>query len=222
MIVNCPNCSARYTLTAAQIGPEGRKVKCVKCGEDWFQSPIHDIEAATTDHPPVPPENPQTSGSVDGDTATEKSKKKKWLLLGGGAILLLFLVAAAAAYFLFFAVPAPAPTKNDEVKDKAPTIEMNHQTAQAGLGIEDVKRSVTEEDDLTTLLFTGVARNTGLLPLKIPDIRVSLLSAEGVELDFWPAQPNKELLEPGESTTWHCRFFNPPLERVKDFRISLE
>jgi len=37
MILTCPSCSASYNVDNAQIGPEGREVRCKKCKHVWFQ-----------------------------------------------------------------------------------------------------------------------------------------------------------------------------------------
>lgn len=42
MILKCPNCSSKFELPAAQLAPEGKKVKCSKCAEVWFQMPDPD------------------------------------------------------------------------------------------------------------------------------------------------------------------------------------
>lgn len=39
MILECPECSARYLLSASAIGESGRDVRCTKCQHQWFQEP---------------------------------------------------------------------------------------------------------------------------------------------------------------------------------------
>tara|TARA_Y100000294_G_C8493327_1_gene311695 strand:+ start:78 stop:1013 length:936 start_codon:yes stop_codon:yes gene_type:complete len=36
--ITCPECNAKYRVSVASIG-EGKKVKCTKCGNTWFQAP---------------------------------------------------------------------------------------------------------------------------------------------------------------------------------------
>lgn len=39
MIIDCPNCSARFVVKTEDIGENGRQVKCSKCGHKWFKEP---------------------------------------------------------------------------------------------------------------------------------------------------------------------------------------
>ena len=37
MILTCPNCASRFILSAQALAPEGRRVRCSTCEEEWFQ-----------------------------------------------------------------------------------------------------------------------------------------------------------------------------------------
>ena len=36
MYIKCPSCTTSFVVTAAQIGPKGRRVRCSKCSHGWF------------------------------------------------------------------------------------------------------------------------------------------------------------------------------------------
>lgn len=42
MILTCPSCGSRFLLSAQSLAPEGRRVKCSSCREEWFQLPDPD------------------------------------------------------------------------------------------------------------------------------------------------------------------------------------
>jgi predicted Zn finger-like uncharacterized protein len=46
MKIKCPDCGTSYEIKAEALGPEGRSVKCAKCGNRWFVSPADDEEDA--------------------------------------------------------------------------------------------------------------------------------------------------------------------------------
>jgi len=39
MYISCPDCSTKFVISPDQIGANGRKVKCSKCGTIWHQKP---------------------------------------------------------------------------------------------------------------------------------------------------------------------------------------
>ena len=45
MIIECPACTTRYDIKA-DLPPEGRTVRCAKCGTVWRAMPESDAEEA--------------------------------------------------------------------------------------------------------------------------------------------------------------------------------
>ena len=79
MFVTCPSCSSRYVVDPAKIGPNGRAVKCAKCGHTWAE--------------PAPPSNARRErqeGNGTFNMAEAKSSSNDTLDAiknGGGAFL---------------------------------------------------------------------------------------------------------------------------------------
>lgn len=64
MELTCPNCAARYRVSADAIPPEGRTVRCPNCDASWFQDgAIASADAAEL--PPNPADLIGHSGAVE-------------------------------------------------------------------------------------------------------------------------------------------------------------
>ena len=66
MKIKCPDCSTSYEIKAEAVGPEGRSVKCAKCGNRWFVSPTGEEEEGSVDFKPT---------GDDGEAAISEDKK---------------------------------------------------------------------------------------------------------------------------------------------------
>lgn len=50
MILTCPSCATRYSVSTEALGEKGRTVRCAKCGHKWFQEP-QEVVAETAPTP---------------------------------------------------------------------------------------------------------------------------------------------------------------------------
>lgn len=46
MRVTCPECESKFRVPEQALGPAGRKLRCSKCGHEWFQEPVGGKPAA--------------------------------------------------------------------------------------------------------------------------------------------------------------------------------
>ncbi len=210
MIIHCPECNARYNLTAAQIGADGRTVRCVKCSHKWFQKPIEEEKKEET--PPLPPINKDTPKFKAAKKETDKPNKK-FIIAIAASVAFIFIGAG-----LFLLKDNLLFSNHSNSKNEEHQSEM--QTSNTGLVIGKVNRSIVEDGDLSILVFTGTITNTNVTSVEVSPIRVSLFNDRGIELDSFPALPNKTILSAGETTEWVCRFFNPPLDKISEFKAS--
>lgn len=66
MKITCPDCDTSYDIKPELVGPEGRSVKCARCGNRWFISP-------RKDEAPAPP---RPAASAAGPAAAAKTAAK--------------------------------------------------------------------------------------------------------------------------------------------------
>lgn len=86
MLITCPDCATQFTVPDAAIKPEGRKLKCARCGHKWHFVPAGDEPSATeppATEPPVPAFEPPpaTAASAEGARPAEPDQA------GGGVLL---------------------------------------------------------------------------------------------------------------------------------------
>lgn len=223
MIITCPSCNARYNLSAAQIGPSGRMLRCARCQHQWFVAPPPPEDQPAPDEDTPPPLAPSTEIGLD--ELAHLHNRPDWLrTLTSGPMPWLIAIAAAlvlitgtSLWLLFRPVEAPQASLTPQL---APL--PSGSIAPKNLTLSQLKHTLEQKGTVTILRFTGLVTNTGDEIEQVPDIRVQLIDAKGIELDFWPAEVEKPTLQPSQSADWTVRFLNPPLERIAAWRAVFQ
>ncbi|MHA7775716.1 zinc-ribbon domain-containing protein [Roseibium sp. M-1] len=65
MKIKCPDCATSYEIKAEALGPEGRSVKCAKCGNRWFVSSTEEEEGEVDFRPADVPDEPDEDFAED-------------------------------------------------------------------------------------------------------------------------------------------------------------
>ncbi len=218
MIVSCPNCNSRYNLTPAQIGPEGRTVRCTNCSESWFQKPLESEDGSV---PPLPPEQESKDTDAAAVAAEKSAGKQRFMMVFGGVLVLLMLIGSAGFLVLQGNVSLPSLPVAGARTVGLPVAAIQPQPVTAtGLRMGDISRRIDDGGALPVLIFEGTVTNTSQVQVRVPEVRVSLRDERGVLLDFWPAQVMLTELDPGQETAWKARFYNPDLSRISEFKAE--
>jgi len=173
MILQCPDCKARYLVPDSSITSAGRNVRCAKCTHTWFFKP------------PKREEN-EVLGDLD-KLLNEINARPKGLAKGANLPALRGLATRgqkATALIMFtlatgFGLAAFSPA----IIGLAPS---------KGLILADVGFAKTSEGDKKTYEITGKISNITGRIIPVPSLRVTLVDDEGSALQFWDFTSNNE------------------------------
>ncbi|MFT7432544.1 MAG: putative Zn finger-like uncharacterized protein [Alphaproteobacteria bacterium] len=221
MIIRCPQCRTGYSVEHDQIHRTGRTVRCSHCSHTWQQEYISKVESEPElKKPPIAPINSTLDNEIaDNASAAVKNKKTLQMIALGAFISITLVLSGILLAQNFFENLFPASKgfysaiglSND-----------NKEMTQSSTGLIIPKNAVErtlEDGEPLVLTFKGKVVNTNSVSVSVPKIIVTLHDEKGVEIDRWPAYPEKSKLEAGEETTWTCRFFNPEIDSVFEHRI---
>lgn len=219
MILTCPGCSTRYQADEAQIPPQGRDVRCARCGEVWHASPLlsgFETQPSFPAEEPSPEvyaqpvardEEPQSEArSVEEPAAKPYADWLKRIGLSAGWI------ALAAVVLVIGFVASVYRQKVVEAWPQSASLysRLGMKVNATGLDIRDIKSSEAPQDGQRVLTVTGALTNVTNRELPVPQIRVGLIDGDKRELYHWTFAPNVMTLRPGQSTQFVTRLSNPP------------
>lgn len=207
MILQCPNCNARFAVPDSAIPPEGRTVKCGKCAHQWFATRIGedaraDIEAIITPAPAVTPDFAAMAEQAYQETPTMPAGQAPAVQVPAKPPLriplLPFKIAAPvlALAWLGIALFAYFPA-------------LQNSTVFGGiygmLGVTDTRdltfADVTMDREMagtrTKFLLSGSIANHGAAPRLLPQVRVALKNAQGKVIWSQNYAVN-EVIKPGQ------------------------
>lgn len=208
MIISCPTCGTRYTVGANSVPPEGRKVRCAKCGNTWQQFPIaeipdtptaifDDFEAPTEIRPVRPPPSSRTDRlKTDAPPPRARGKKRTigWALFGiATAAILGGLVWGRG----FVAVLWPPSLLLYQ------TIGLAIEPPGAGLQLPPPHAELKTGEGASILLLDGQITNPSDRERRVPKLRVIPRGGDGAPLESWSIEPSHKALLPGEIATYH-------------------
>lgn len=223
MIVTCPQCATRYQAETGDFLPDGRKVRCAKCGHVWFQPPPEseadaedgetqvaagDMEAAQhSAYAPTP--IAARPSEFTGGTVAAQPPRTRWLERTGlaiGWLALAAIIGVIAWAALRYRQDIASLWPQSSTLYKAVGIPVNTR----GIAFVDKNAHLETEDGQDVLVITGHLMNVTSHELSVPPIRVSLSDADKRELYHWSFSTGVTTLNPGQAAAFRTRLSSPP------------
>jgi len=226
MILTCPNCSTRYNVDAETLGPQGRKVRCVKCGHSWVHEPApvaivpppepepepipQQLGPEPQPYPEVPHEPSPRTRDLRAHLGQDLSARPRRSVWPGILVWLIFLVIVAAIvggtyrYRQQFVELWPPVAKLYEAIGIDVTMPPGYGLV---LTIEHTRRE-TVLGDPVLVLEGSIANDTGR-PRAVPNVRVILRDGEKQPVQDWIFAPDAQDLPAGSSIKFRTSVRKP-------------
>jgi Protein of unknown function (DUF3426). len=196
MIITCPTCATRYTLADSAVGPQGRKVRCAKCGHMWWQSPDDDDSDFSL--------NDVTEIRQTADTPAQSARKPagkaggrrlgKGALVGWGvfaAVLVALGVGGFVARGPIVQLWPPAALLYE-------TVGLPVEPPGTGLQLQNVRSEQKTEGGAQVLVVDGQIINVSDVMRPVPMVRVTSLGQDRKPVKSWTVEASPAQLLPGE------------------------
>ena len=222
MILTCPACATRYQADEAKFPPQGRQVRCAKCGHNWHQpgpepqlapEPAASAPAEAPAPEPVRIEQPSAGATAmrPRPSAPQAPKQRPALLpllgvaLGWvGLIAVVLLIGLSAVRYrqeITVIWPQSAGVYS----------RLGMKVNAQGIDFDKVDYHRESEDGQVVLAVTGQIVNHGTRELPVPQtVRVTLSDAGNHELYHWNFTPEAQTLRPGQAIPFLTRLSSPP------------
>jgi predicted Zn finger-like uncharacterized protein len=224
VIVSCPACATRFSLDASLLGPNGRNVRCAKCGHRWKQEPPEPIEPLPPVELDAPPADEPPAGMAPGLAALLSGREQQqksasqvvvppklkpaqpkrkiglwpWILLLG-----ILCGLAVAAYFYQGPIARMFPAAQS-IYD---LLGVGESDAARLLQVGNIKSE--QRSGLTAI--RGDVFNPTDYPLSVPPLMVTALDKDKNPIgEGFRFRTQESRIAPGETITFRVLYDNPP------------
>jgi predicted Zn finger-like uncharacterized protein len=227
MILTCPACATRYQADEAKFPPQGRDVRCAKCGHAWHQpgpepqapEPVPAAPAAAAEVAAAPAPEPAAPAQAWSEppprprvaVAAPLPKPRTALLsmlgvaLGWIGLIAVVLLIGLSAVRYRQEITVIWPQSAGVYSRLGMPVKTD------GIDFTDVTYHRESEDGQVVLAVTGRIVNNGSRELPVPQtVRVTLSDAGNKELYHWNFTPEVQTLTPGKSVPFLTRLSSPP------------
>jgi predicted Zn finger-like uncharacterized protein len=229
MILTCPQCATRYQTDAALFGAEGRKVRCVKCGNIWHQqaelvAPAEPESVPQPDPEPAPPpprraayapaaySASESDAEEDAPQPSARAQRQPPIDWGGRAGVAAGWIGLAV---LVLVIGWSGMRFRQEIATLWPQsaslyAALGKPVNTTGLAIGHVSYRNETQDGQPVLAITGQLTNITTHEILVPPIRVTLTDNDKRVLYNWTFSANVAWLKSGQTVKFVTRLSSPP------------
>lgn len=183
MLLTCPNCSTRFVAPDSAIGPDGRRVKCGRCGHIWHArppEPAAPTEAPETSQAEAPVEaEPVVRPIPPGSNLPAMPRLRRSRAPLGWAVLVVVVAAIVAG--LWFGREQIVTTWPKAAKLYA-LLDDTQVNPFEGLEIREVSSQRRRTGSATVLEISGKVANTTPEDKPMPQLVAALLDSANAEI----------------------------------------
>jgi len=234
MLIVCPSCASEYMIEPAQIGADGRMVRCAACRDTFFVAGEPELTeeelAETEEFHAFLEQQPTAWPAADEPLAVEAESARSEPEAGPAPARLRLPPIPLAALARLAAVPkAPALALilvglvggavlcRERVVAAAPATARLYAAARLavnplGLDLKGVRSELVLNGSDQLLVVEGEILNRRGRDVEVPSLRLTVRGPEGLELYTWTNEPPRKTLAAAETARFRARLALPPAE----------
>lgn len=235
MLIVCPSCASEYIIDPAQIGADGRTVRCAACRGTFFvagEPDVSDDELAETEafnsylatqawpEPDPPLAVAATAARSSKDAPTERPERRGRSRLAGLGRLAARMPRPPAAPLLaclLLAVAAGLVGWRETVVRNLPATARLYAAVRlpvnpSGLELRGVRSELVVDGTDRLLVVEGDIRNVAKREIALPALELAVRGPDGRALYTWTSEAARKTLAPAEAERFRARLAAPPAD----------
>ncbi len=212
VIVICPACYSKFAVSAEEIGPLGRKVRCSLCHYGWHQEAEMAIAAGVEVAEKLLARSPFAT-LVDDQTRSESLVSDDRISQDERSSFSVKRIALLALAALLVVVPAALYLWKDEIAARFPysrkiysDMGLSLTASETGLEIANLTKKEYRLDGRKVADLSGVVFNASMVSMKLPPLAIRFVDANGKVLkEGAPFYFPRPTIDAGETLPFHLR-----------------